>query len=106
MAYEIKVRSSMDETKVKDNNSKINRLIEREEDDLRFVLSSRQGRRLLWRVISECGVFKLSYTGSADTNFNEGQRNMGLKIMTMIDEADKNAVSVMMKESKEDENNV
>jgi hypothetical protein len=58
------------------------RLVERERDDLKFVLSWPEGRRLIWRILSEAGVFRSSFTGGGKrTFFNEGKRDLGLMIL-------------------------
>lgn len=75
---------------------------ERELEDVRLVLGTPQGRRLFWRYLEECGVFRTSFTGNSTTFFNEGQRNIGLKIMADINDADPAFLAVMTKESKTD----
>lgn len=45
------------------------------------LLASREGRRIVWDILSRCGVFRSSYRGNADTNFLEGERNIGLSII-------------------------
>jgi hypothetical protein len=51
----------------------------RDQSDLAKVLTMREGRRLVWRILSMAGVFALSYSGEAqwETNFNEGKRSIG-----------------------------
>lgn len=57
--------------------------IERERDDLVAVMSSAEGRRLVWRLLERAGVFRISYSADSDlTIFNEGQRNQGLRLFT------------------------
>jgi|SRR5665213_3406672 len=64
-------------------NQKIEELREkrkaRDQSDLAKVLSLREGRRLVWKILSMSGVFALSYAGEAqwETNFNEGKRSVG-----------------------------
>ena len=48
------------------------------------VMNSPDGKRVLWDILSVCGVFNLSMTGNSWTYFNEGQRKIGLYIMTML----------------------
>lgn len=45
------------------------------------VLGTKSGRRVVMDVMGICNVMGLSYTGNADTNFNEGARNVGLRIL-------------------------
>lgn len=50
------------------------------DDDLRSVLQTPHGRRVIWRLISggftpgRPGALGMSYAANADTNFNEGCR--------------------------------
>lgn len=71
-------------------------------DDLKFVLSSRQGRRLIWRLLGMFRVFESSMTGNSTTFFNEGLRKAGLILLAEVDEADQNAYVKMMIETKKE----
>lgn len=71
--------------------------------DVRDILATPCGRRFIWRYLSICGVFKLSFTGNSETFFNEGQRNVGLRLMTDVMDADPTAYVLMQKEAKEEE---
>lgn len=42
------------------------------------------GKRVLWDIMSFCGVFQLSMTGNSYTYFNEGKRQVGLYLLTML----------------------
>lgn len=55
------------------------KLAAREQSDLAKVLSSPEGRRLVWRVMAFAGVYQPSYSAEAhwQTNFNEGKRSVG-----------------------------
>lgn len=63
---------------------------QRELDDLRHVMGTRQGRRFVWRQLSAAGVFRLSFTYAEPetTIFNEGRRSMGLNLMAEIHQLD------------------
>lgn len=66
-----------------ERNQKIEELREkrkaREQSDLLKVLSQKEGRRLVWRILSMAGVFALSYTPQDPdhTIFCEGKRSVG-----------------------------
>lgn len=51
----------------------------RDQSDLAKVLSLREGRRLVWKILSMAGVYALSFSGMdhAQTNFKEGMRSVG-----------------------------
>lgn len=97
------VANAADETQVKKASSKVKSLREKQLNDVRFILSDVQGRRFLYRYLEEAGVFKSSFTGSSETFFNEGQRNIGLKLLADITEADVEAFVKMMAEAKKKE---
>lgn len=95
------VQNAADESQVKNAGTKEKRQREKDLDDVRNVLTTLPGRRLLWRYLSECGVFRTSWHPSALIHFNEGKRDMGLKILADITDADENFLLQMMKENKE-----
>jgi hypothetical protein len=76
-------------------------------EDVRWILSTKSGRRFFWRYIGDCGVFRSSFTGSSDTFFKEGMRIVGLNLLSDINDADPKAYALMMSENSEgDTNNV
>lgn len=57
----------------------------REIEDLTKLMDTPHGRRFMWKLLGQCGVFRLSYSGElASTSFNEGQRNIGLGLFAEI----------------------
>ena len=75
------------------------RLQEREQGDIRKVLSLPEGRRFVWKLMSDAGVFRSSFTGNSQTFFNEGQRNMGLVILNQVMGAKPEAFTQMQAEA-------
>lgn len=76
--------------------------LDQEVDDLVWVLSTKQGRRFIWKWLSHCGVFQSSVHNSGSmTYFNEGQRNVGLKLFSEITEYLPESYLLAMKESRE-----
>jgi hypothetical protein len=55
-------------------------------NDIRTVMATVEGRRLLWHLIdSTAGVFSASYGGDAlSTAYNEGRRGVGIELMQAI----------------------
>lgn len=45
------------------------------------LLSSEAGRLIAWTILDHCHVFSTTYTGNAASNFLEGERSVGLKIL-------------------------
>lgn len=78
---------------------------EKEQNDLRWVMSSKQGRRFMYRLLSEAGLYRLSFnldnTDPLATAFNEGQRNIGLTRLSEITEACPDRYTEMLAEQKE-----
>lgn len=53
-------------------------------ENLRAVMATLPGRRVLWFVLSDSGLFRSSYTGGDGTIFNEGMRNVGLRLAARL----------------------
>ena len=71
-------------------------------DDFKFVMEDKRGRRFIWRQLAGSGVFRSSFSGDNNTtNFREGARNVGLKLMALIHEACPEKYHLMLKEQKE-----
>lgn len=75
---------------------------EREANELRWVLSTKQGRRFIWRQLSEAGVFQSSFnTNNAVMAFNEGRRNAGLQLLSEVMDTCPERYTEMLTEQKE-----
>ena len=70
---------------------------------MRSILATKEGLRFMWRYLSECGIFKTSMTGSSQTFFLEGRRDIGLRLLTDVNEADPEAYFRMLSEDKKSE---
>ena len=58
---------------------------ENEEVDLKWLMSSKRGRRIIWRLLDQAGVFRLSFNTNAMTMaFAEGNRNFGNRTLSLI----------------------
>jgi hypothetical protein len=74
----------------------------REIEDLIKLMDTAHGRRFVWKLLGQCGVFRLSYSGElASTSFNEGQRNIGLGLFAEIMKHCPNLYLLMADEAKE-----
>jgi len=92
-----------DEVSVKKRKTKTKLRQERNEEELRQLLSHRMGRNFIWNVLSQCGVYRSSFNGDhTSTIFNEGKRSIGLWIMEQIMAADDSAYLRMQREAKDD----
>lgn len=95
--------STADLTDTLDADAKAQLQRKREIEDFKWLVGHKQGRRLLWRLLSMTGVFTSSMTGNSQTFFNEGRRDIGLQLMAEVNEHSLEAFVQMMKEAKADE---
>lgn len=55
--------------------------------DFKWLMSHKQGRRFVWRLLERYGVFRSVFdTDALVMSFREGQRNDGLRILLDIHE--------------------
>lgn len=53
--------------------------------DVKWLMSSRRGRRIMWRLLDLAGPFRLSFDMNAmKMAFNEGQRNLGNQLFNEV----------------------
>lgn len=79
---------------------------ERDEiDELLWLMSDAKGRRFVWRQLNRSGIYQLSYVqGSLDaTAFNEGRRNEGLRLLSLVMKHCPGRFTEMQKEAKRNE---
>jgi len=73
--------------------------------DLTKILNDPKSRRFLFNLLSECGIYCLSYDpkDASPTNltFKEGKRSIGLNLVSQIMAVDPEKYIQMMKEGKE-----
>lgn len=67
------------------NERKKHDLEQREKDDIKFVMDSEQGRRVVWSVLEKGQVFGTCFNVEPHiTAFNEGQRNLALVLLQRV----------------------
>ncbi len=72
-----------------------------EESDVQWLMSTKSGRRVVSRIMEQCGIYQCSFTGDANkTIFNEGQRNAGLQLLGQIHAHCPEQYPVMLREFK------
>jgi hypothetical protein len=49
--------------------------------DVGLILSSKEGRRFLWRLLTKGFVFRTCFTGNNTTFWNEGRRDLALEFL-------------------------
>lgn len=93
-------RNIADEKSVKERDLDLKFQRKQEMADLRELLSTPAGRRFFWRYLTYTGVYQISFTGSSETFFREGRRDVGLKMLADITEADPDGFILLMQENR------
>src|SRR3990167_6287746 len=71
-------------------------------EDTKWLMSTKRGRRMLWRVLDRAGVFRLSFnTNALAMAFAGGCKNEGLRTLDMIQQASPDLYPTMLKEARE-----
>ena len=82
-----------------DKNLKARMASETEEDDFKWLMGSKRGRRIVWRTMEQSGVFRPTFnTNAMQMAFNEGFRNFGNRTLALIHKACPELYPQMMKE--------
>jgi hypothetical protein len=70
--------------------------------DLKWLMSSKRGRRILWRLLELSGPFRLSFDMNAmRMAFNEGNRNLGNQLFSEVMMFCPEMYPVMVKEQRD-----
>lgn len=81
--------------------------LQNEIGDFKWLMSDKRGRRVVARLLGFTGIFRTSFSASgSQTFFNEGQRNVGLHWMGLINSQCPDEYVLMLKEQKELKDNV
>ncbi len=71
--------------------------------DLKWLMSSKRGRRVMWRLLELSGPFRLSFTTNAmQMAFNEGNRNLGNQLFSEVMTLCPELYPVMVKEQQDE----
>jgi hypothetical protein len=74
-----------------------------EESDLKWLMGSKRGRRIVWRLLDQAGTFRLSFnTNAMSMAFNEGNRNFGNRTLALIHSQCPELYPVMVREQAHD----
>lgn len=95
--------SAGDPVQVRRRTRKAKEAAEQGLEDWRWLLADRRGRRIVWALLEEAGVFRTSFDADRPqvTAFNEGQRNTGLRTLNAVMQADPDAFVTMQREAKD-----
>lgn len=84
---------------VKQTAANLNR---QEIEDIKWLMSSPRGRRLVWWILGIAGIYRTSFSSSRNvTDFNEGGRNIGLKLLARVNDHCLDQYEVMFQEHQE-----
>ena len=71
-------------------------------DDLKWLMSSKRGRRIVHRQLASAGVYRISFhTNALQMAFNEGGRNQGLSLLALATEHCPERYADMLAEAKD-----
>jgi hypothetical protein len=95
------VANAADVRQVKEAKKRVSKKDELLRADLKVVLSTVQGRRLVWRWLSECHTFRSVFsTDTATMAYLAGQQDIGHRMMAEIAQAHPDAYIEMMVEQR------
>lgn len=97
------VKNAANKKQVERAELKEDQLRMQELNDIRFICSHTQGRRLLWRLLSHCKTFESIWENSARIHYNAGKQDVGHFVMSEIVEANPDLYFQMMAEQKKGE---
>jgi len=97
------IENNFYDTEINKRNAKLSaegkRLRQREINDLRRMLKEPEGRRFIWKLLGEAGIFHSSFAlNSNQTAFSEGRRSLGLDLLIDLNEADVGAFAQLQRE--------
>ena len=82
----------------KDTKSKL--VSDTEDADLKWLMGSKRGRRIIWRLLDQAGVFRLSFnTNAMQMAFAEGNRNFGNRTLSLLQQHAPELYLTMVKEN-------
>ena len=94
------VGNAADKKQVKEGGRKERDKRKDELADLKAVLDTDPGRRVMWRLMEQCKVFGSIWESSAKIHYNAGQQDLGHYLMGEVVAADEDALFKMMQEAK------
>lgn len=68
-------------------------------EDVKWLMADKRGRRIMWRLLAEAGIYRTSFNNSGSvTAFNEGKRHIGLVLIGEVNDHAAHQFLVMLKE--------
>lgn len=76
-----------------------------EEGDIKWLMGSKRGRRIVWRLLEQAGVFRASFnTNAMQMAFAEGNKNNGLRLLAQIHTLCPELYPTMVREANDNRN--
>lgn len=91
------IRAQEQAKEQRDARSKLDQQTEAE--DFKWLMSNKRGRRIVWRLLEQAGVFQLSFNPNAmQMAFAEGRRSYGNRTLAQIHALCPEQYAVMLSE--------
>ena len=69
-----------------DAKAEAKRIADQEVEDLKWLMSDKRGRRIMWNLLAFTGVFRNPFTGNSETFFKSGMMYVGQKYLGDVNE--------------------
>lgn len=101
------VKNAADEGQVKQAKQEEQSRASIDKFDLDFLLGTQQFKRFAWKILNETHVFATTWDGVSveNTLFREGERNVGIKLLSQITNTAPHRFVEMMQEFNKGEKN-
>ena len=86
--------------KAQQKRTKIKEAVALDNDAMVLVMSSKEGRRTVWRIMETTGYFLTSFTGNSETFFREGKRYIGRLLYDELNELCPDLYNQMVSENR------
>lgn len=78
----------------------LRQLTEKQAQDIRDVMATEGGRRVIYKLLERAGLYRCSFNGQSNqTIFNEGGRNQGLMLLSDVTQYAPTSYQLMLKEN-------
>ena len=94
------VKNAGDVKQIKRAAKKEDQIKREQENDVRYMLNDRRGRRFVWRMLTHAGVYNSIWVQSAEIHYKAGKQDFGHWLMAQVLEASEDAYTLMVKENR------
>jgi len=74
-----------------------------EQQDFKWLMESKQGRRVARWILDKAGIHRTTFRTNSEMPFLEGQRNLGLMLMSAISQHNPTGFILMLQEQLDDD---